>query len=34
MFEEMSDRIQGGDGWLLPPWDSIRVARAVDSLLW
>ena len=34
MFEEMSDRIQGGDGWLLPPRDSIRVARAVDSLLW
>jgi predicted dehydrogenase len=33
MFEEMSDRIQGGDGWLLPPRDSIRVARTVDSLL-
>lgn len=34
MFEEMSDRILGGDGWLLPARDSIRVARAVDSLLW
>lgn len=34
MFEEMSDRIRGGSGWLLPPRDSIRVARAVDSLLW
>ena len=34
MFEEMSDRILGGNGWLLPPRDSIRVARAVDSLLW
>lgn len=34
MFEEMSSRISGGNGWLLPPRDSIRVARAVDSLLW
>jgi len=34
MFEEMSNRILGGDGWLLPARDSIRVARAVDSLLW
>lgn len=34
MFEEMSSCISGGDGWLLPPRDSIRVARTVDSLLW
>ena len=33
MFEEVSDRIRGGNGWLLPPRDSLRVARAVDSLL-
>ena len=32
MFEEMSDRIRGGDGWLLPARDSLRVARAVDAL--
>lgn len=33
MFEEVSNRIRGGDGWLLPARDSLRVARAVDSLL-
>lgn len=33
MFEEVSARIRGGEGWLLPPEDSLRVARAVDSLL-
>ena len=32
MFEEVSDRIRGGDGWLLPPRDTIRVARLVDAL--
>jgi hypothetical protein len=32
MFEEMSARIRGGDGWLLPPQDSIRVAQTVDAL--
>ena len=32
MFEEMSARIRGGDGWLLPPQDSIRVAQIVDAL--
>jgi len=33
MFEEMSDRIRSGSGWLLPAGDSLRVARAVDALL-
>lgn len=33
MFEEVSARIRGEDGWLLPHRDSIRVARTVDSLL-
>ncbi len=32
MFEEMSERIRGGEGWLLPPRDSLRVARTVDAL--
>ena len=32
MFEEMSTRIAGGDGWLLPPRDSLRVAQAVDAI--
>ena len=33
MFEEVSARIRGANGWLLPHRDSIRVARTVDSLL-
>ena len=33
MFEEVSARIRGATGWLLPHRDSIRVARTVDSLL-
>jgi predicted dehydrogenase len=32
MFEEMSARIAGGHGWLLPAEDSLRVARAVDAI--
>jgi hypothetical protein len=32
MIEEMSERIRGGDGWLLPPRDSLRVAQTVDAL--
>ena len=32
MFEEMSARIRGSDGWLLPSQDSIRVAQIVDAL--
>lgn len=32
MFEEVSARIRGEDGWLLPPRDSLRVARAVDMI--
>jgi len=32
MFEEVSDRILGGDGWILPSRDSLRVARIVDAL--
>jgi D-xylose 1-dehydrogenase (NADP+, D-xylono-1,5-lactone-forming) len=32
MFEEMSSRIAGGDGWLLPARDSLRVARIVDHI--
>jgi xylose dehydrogenase (NAD/NADP) len=32
MFEQMSARIRGEDGWLLPARDSIRVAGAVDML--
>jgi hypothetical protein len=32
MFEEMSARIRGGEGWLLPPQDSIQVAQIVDAL--
>ena len=33
MFEEVSARIRGANGWLLPHRDSLRVARTVDSLL-
>ena len=33
MFEEMSAHIRGDGGWVLPPRDSIRVARTVDALL-
>ncbi len=32
MFEEMSARIAGGHGWLLPARDSLRVARIVDAI--
>ncbi|MDP1876424.1 MAG: Gfo/Idh/MocA family oxidoreductase [Actinomycetota bacterium] len=32
MFEDVSAAIRGEGGWVLPPRDSIRVARAVDSL--
>lgn len=32
MFEEVSARIRGDHGWLLPPQDSLRVARLVDAL--
>jgi xylose dehydrogenase (NAD/NADP) len=32
MFEEISERIRGDNGWLLPPQDSIRVAQTVDAL--
>jgi xylose dehydrogenase (NAD/NADP) len=32
MFEEVSSTIAGGDGWVLPPGDSLRVARAVDLI--
>lgn len=32
MFEEMSSRIAGGDGWVLPPRDSLIVARAIDHI--
>lgn len=30
MFEEVSARIRGENGWILPSRDSLRVARAVD----
>ena len=33
MFEGVSSAIRGDGGWVLPPRDSIRVARAVDALL-
>ena len=33
MFEEVSASIRGEGGWLLPARDSVRVARAVDTLL-
>lgn len=33
MFEEVSARIKGEEGWLLPHRDSLRVARTVDALL-
>ncbi len=33
MFEGVSEAITTGGGWVLPPRDSLRVARAVDSLL-
>jgi D-xylose 1-dehydrogenase (NADP+, D-xylono-1,5-lactone-forming) len=33
MFEHVSARIRGEDAWVLPPRDSIRVARTVDDLL-
>jgi xylose dehydrogenase (NAD/NADP) len=32
MFEEMSARIAGDHGWLLPAQDSLRVARIVDAI--
>lgn len=32
MFHEMSRRIRGEEGWLLPAFDSIRVARTVDLM--
>lgn len=32
MFAAMSDRIRGGDGWVLPARDSLRVAQIVDGL--
>ena len=32
MFEEMSSRIAGGDGWVLPAQDSLRVAHIVDQI--
>ena len=34
MFAGMSAAIQGQGGWVLPARDSLRVASAVDSLLW
>jgi predicted dehydrogenase len=33
MFEDFSARLRGEDRWVLPPRDSIRVARTVDQLL-
>jgi predicted dehydrogenase len=33
MFEEMSSRITGGDGWVLPARDSLRVAHIVDQII-
>jgi xylose dehydrogenase (NAD/NADP) len=33
MFEEVSAKIRGTGGWVLPPRDSLRVARTVDALL-
>ncbi len=32
MFEEVSSLIRGGEGWALPPRDSLRVARTVDAI--
>lgn len=32
MVEQVSDRVRGDDGWVLPAGDSIRVARAVDAI--
>jgi predicted dehydrogenase len=32
MFEEISARIRGEEGWILPSRDSLRVARAVDMI--
>lgn len=33
MFEEFSQYVRGTGGWVLPPRDSVRVARTVDALL-
>jgi xylose dehydrogenase (NAD/NADP) len=33
MFEGVSAAIRGNDSWVLPPRDSLRVARAVDSIV-
>jgi xylose dehydrogenase (NAD/NADP) len=32
MFENVSAVIRGDEGWVLPPRDSLRVARAVDAI--
>ena len=32
MVEQVSLRIRGGEGWVLPASDSLRVARAVDAI--
>lgn len=32
MVEQVSLRIRGGDGWVLPAADSLRVARTVDAI--
>lgn len=32
MFEQVSARIRGEDGWIMPASDSLRVARLVDEI--
>lgn len=31
MFENVSDRISGSDGWLPNPWQSVQVAKILDQ---